>query len=290
MTEANDPYLWLEEAEGERPLSWSREQTARSLQELEADPIYAALKDKARPDDDKSIPGVWFERDEILLHFLQDQTHRRGLLRRTTLDSFITAEPEWQAVFDLDHEAETCGRDWNWSRMVWGGSQARSPDRQCLILPLAEGGADANELYEIDLQTGRFREDGFFLPKSQQHAAYIHDDTLLVARDWGPGTLTQPGFPFVLKRLKRGQALEDAEELYRGEPGDMGVEPRVLRYEDDSLATIVAERWMARYQRQFHLVTDTNSVQIAVPEQSYLYCLFHGMLIFGCARTGPSTI
>jgi prolyl oligopeptidase len=39
----DDPYLWLEEIEGERALTWVREQNARSLAQLEGDARFAQL-------------------------------------------------------------------------------------------------------------------------------------------------------------------------------------------------------------------------------------------------------
>jgi prolyl oligopeptidase len=44
--------------------------------------------------------------------------------------------------------------------------------------------------------------------------------TLLVARDWGPGTMTASGYAFVVKTLSRGQALDQAKEVFRGQESD----------------------------------------------------------------------
>src|SRR5665213_2072989 len=46
MTE-DDLFLWLEDVEGERALGWVREQNARSLADLEADPRYQGLYETA---------------------------------------------------------------------------------------------------------------------------------------------------------------------------------------------------------------------------------------------------
>ncbi|MBT4294606.1 MAG: hypothetical protein HOD43_02230, partial [Candidatus Marinimicrobia bacterium] len=42
-----DPYLWLEEVEGERALSWVREQNAITLAELHADPRFDQFESEA---------------------------------------------------------------------------------------------------------------------------------------------------------------------------------------------------------------------------------------------------
>src|ERR1051326_8790811 len=95
----DDPFLWLEEVEGEAALAWVRAQNARSLAVLESDPHYALFLAEARavitaPD---RIPYPRFL-GERLANFWQDDRQVRGLLRRTTLDSFRTAEPRWEAI------------------------------------------------------------------------------------------------------------------------------------------------------------------------------------------------
>ena len=55
---------------------------------------------------------------------------------------------------------------------------------------------------EFDLKAEKFVEDGFLLPHSKQIVAWVDKNTLVVARDWGAGTMTTSGYPV------RGQALE----------------------------------------------------------------------------------
>ena len=47
---------------------------------------------------------------------------------------------------------------------------------------------------EFDLTTRSFVDGGFTLPTSKQTADWLDDDTLIVARDWGPGTMTASQF------------------------------------------------------------------------------------------------
>ena len=55
-------------------------------------------------------------------------------------------------------------------------------------------------------------------------------DTLLVARDWGPGTMSEAGYPITVRKWKRGTPLESAMEIYRGSTKDNGYgdDPDVL--------------------------------------------------------------
>ena len=41
-----DPYLWLEDVMGEKAISWVKEQNAKSQKLLEAEPQFAAIRDK----------------------------------------------------------------------------------------------------------------------------------------------------------------------------------------------------------------------------------------------------
>ena len=43
---AEDPYLWLEEVEGEKALEWVEERSAQDTAELEAVPEFAAIHEK----------------------------------------------------------------------------------------------------------------------------------------------------------------------------------------------------------------------------------------------------
>ena len=62
-----------------------------------------------------------------------------------------------------------------------------------------------------------------------QNEAWLDRDTILIARDWGDGTMTKSGYPFVVKTLKRGEPLSSAREIYRGAPSDqVGTFPMIL--------------------------------------------------------------
>ena len=81
-------------------------------------------------------------------------------------------------------------------------------------------------------EAATFVDGGFALPEGKQSATWLDADTLIVARDWGPGTMTASGYPFVLKRLRRGLPLDEAEEIFRGTADDVSVRAGVLRDPD----------------------------------------------------------
>ena len=113
---------------------------------------------------------------------------------------------------------------------MWKGSNCLEPEERLCLLNLSDGGEDAITVREFDLGTGQFVADGSVLPQSKQDVTWINADTVLVSRDWGAGTMTASGYPFVIKRLARGQPVDQALEVFRGAESDqVGVGSFMLR-------------------------------------------------------------
>ena len=220
----SDPYLWLEEIESPRALAWVEKQNARSLAVLKGDARYAAFHAEAlkivNAADRIPAPDLV---GRAVYNFWQDPAHVRGLWRRTTAEGYAGAAPPWETVLDLD--ALSAAEKANW---VWKGANCPPPRYARCLVNLSDGGEDAVRVREFDLAAKRFTAGGFDLPAGKQTADWLDDDTLIVSREWGPGTLTQSGYPFVVKTLKRGQSLDQATEVFRGEPADVSVDPAVL--------------------------------------------------------------
>jgi len=216
-----DPYLWLEEVESERALDQVREWNAATLDVLKADPRYGEFYDEAleivNSQDKIAYPS---QLGGQIYNFWQDDTHVKGIWRRASRDAFIAGEPDWETVLDLDALAEEEGENW-----VWRGASCAEPDQRRCMLTLSPGGSDAAVRREFDLDTASFVEDGFTLPVAKGATAWINEDALLVATDWGEGSITESGYPYIVKRWSRGAPLEDAAEVLRGESADVGVFP-----------------------------------------------------------------
>lgn len=226
--------LWLEEVEGEKALAWVREQNERSLADLKADPRYAAYEAAALEilTSKERIP-YGAVRDGLVYNFWQDDQNVRGLWRRTPLASYATAEPEWETVLDFDQLAKDEGKNW-----VFKGSNCFRPEgseKYVCLLTLSDGGKDAAVLREFDLESKRFVEDGFVTPEAKQNVDWVDADTLLIGTDWGDDSVTESGYPFVLKRWKRGTPLADAEEVLRGKKTDVAVSPMNLELDDGTI-------------------------------------------------------
>ncbi len=226
-TNEQDPHLWLEEVEGERALDWVRRQNERTLAELQSDPRYDGFEAAALEvltSDDRIPYGTI--RDGLVYNFWQDETHVRGLWRRTSLESYRTDDPDWDVILDIDELAEA--EDANW---VFKGANVFRPhgsDRYLCLLSLSDGGKDAIVQREFDIESRAFVSDGFVTPEAKQGAEWVDNDTVILATDWGDtdgATVTESGYPFVVKRWTRGTPLDEATEVLRGAPTDVGVFP-----------------------------------------------------------------
>jgi len=93
---------------------------------------------------------------------------------------------------------------------------------RCVIM-LSRGGADAHVTREFDIPTRRFVDGGFALPEAKSDLEWLDLDTVFVATDFGPGSLTDSGYPRVVKRWQRGTPLEAAVTVFEGEAADVAV-------------------------------------------------------------------
>ncbi len=280
----NDPYTYMEEAEGAKALDFARAENARSLPQLQNDARYAglyadALKIVTAKD---RIPGVQIAGDGGLRDFWQDADHVRGVWRTTSLEAYRAEAPAWKTILDLDALAKAEGKNW-----VWKGAQCLKPaDRYCLV-NLSNGGKDAVEAREFDTQTGQFVAGGFHLPEAKHRVSWIDKDTLAVATEWSPGDLTQSGYPYIVKTLKRGQALADAKEIYRGTKTDVSANALVLREPDGRVAAVLGQRGLDFFNSEHAILTPQGAQKMALPTRATLQGYVDGQLIATLEQDWP---
>jgi prolyl oligopeptidase len=214
-----DPYIWLEEVEGSRALEWVEARNARTLGALTGHPEYQPIYERALSilDSDDRIPFPSILGDR-LYNFWQDAEHRRGIWRRATWESYLSGEPRWETVLDIDALALEEGVPW-----AFAGATCLHPDRERCLVHLSRGGADAVEIREFDLPAARFIEGGFFLPEGKQSVAWVDADHLLVATDMGEGSMTTSGYARSARLWERGTPLGSAALLFEAPVEDMVV-------------------------------------------------------------------
>ena len=212
----DDPYLWLEEVSGSEALDWVRARNEPTLAEL-CDAQFERMRIEALEvlDTDARIPYVR-RRGEYLYDFWRDATNPRGLWRRTTLDSYRTDSPDWEVLIDVDELGRGDGQKW-----VWAGASVIEPEHTLALINLSPGGSDAVVVREFDMLTSEFVADGFELPEAKSEVGWDDPDTVLVGTDFGPDSLTESGYPRILKRWRRRTPLTDAATIFEGSRTDV---------------------------------------------------------------------
>jgi prolyl oligopeptidase len=279
VAEKPDPYVWLEDIHSDRAMAWVKAENERSAAVLQADPRFAEYKAEAlkvlESPDRLAIPAF---RDGEIYNTWQDAAHLRGIVRKTTLADYLTAQPNWQTVIDYDALAKADNERW-----VQHGLNCLYPGNSVCLAGLSAGGEDADTLREFDLKSGKFvaaDAGGFVVPKSKHRVAWVDKDTLLVASDWGKGTMTQSGYAYIVKEWKRGQPLDHAREIYRGSESDggYGVTPFVLNDAQGHRAVLIV-RPLTTFEADLSLVTPDGVKLLALPKKAQPAALLDGQLI-----------
>jgi prolyl oligopeptidase len=216
---ADDENLWLDDIDGAKPLDWVKARNAETVTKYAESQDFKTLDARILEmlDSDAKIPIVSKIGDHFY-NFWRDKQHPKGLWRRTTLAEYRKDKPAWETVIDLDALAASEKENW-----VWHSAQCLKPDyRRCLI-SLSRGGADADVVREFDLSTKAFIKDGFALPEAKSQVAWIDDDHIYVATDFGPGSMTTSSYPRIVKEWKRGTPLASAQTVYEGKENDMSI-------------------------------------------------------------------
>ena len=128
------------------------------------------------------------------------------------LAEYRKAEPAWEIVLDLDRLAASEKENW-----VWKGADILQPSHDRALLFISRGGADAAVMREFDLVKKEFVVDGFALPEAKSRVAWRNRDALYVGTDFGAGSLTNSGYPRIVKEWQRGTALGAAKTVFEGQ-------------------------------------------------------------------------
>jgi len=231
-----DPdFLWLEEIEAPPALDWVHERNAESLAKLAGDPRYTALKASALAiyTAKDRIPYVTHVRGKVH-NFWQDDAHVKGIWRRASLERYLTDDPDWETLLDVDALARTENVDW-----VYKGRTCLQPEQNRCLVHLSRGGSDAVEIREFDVATRKFVADGFVLPEAKTYLDWLDADHLLVATDFGPDSLTTSGYPRLIKKWRRGAALDTAELLFSAEQSDMLAAPATFQRPEGTFTFLI---------------------------------------------------
>lgn len=259
-----DPYLWLEEVQGDKALAWVRERNAVSTALLQALPLFADNRAKVLDvlNNRDQIPHVT-RRGDYLYNFWRDAKNPRGLWRRTHLEEYRKVQPKWDVLIDLDALGKAENENW-----VWGGSDCLAPDYNRCLISVSRGGADAKVTREFDIAKREFVKDGFYLPEAKSQLDWVDINTVYVGTDFGPGSMTRSGYARIIKRWKRGTPISEAQFVYEAKESDVAAFATVDK--TPNFERTIFGRSADFYNTEINVLVDGKLVKIDKPSDASL--------------------
>lgn len=273
--DADDPYIWLEEIKGEKAIAQVEKWNAQTEALLTAAPEYPVARAWAKQilDDDRQIAMPDAIYGDRVVNLWRDTSNPRGLWRAARLESYRAGAPQWITLIDVDALGKAEGESW-----VWHGADCLAPEyRRCLI-SLSPGGTDADVVREFDLITGKFVNGGFTLPQAKSNVAWFDADTLMVGTDEGEGSMTDSGYPRLVKLWERGTPFSAARQIAAGEQADVSVSG-FSRLDGETRWRFINRSptfWTNKYQL---ISEDGKTVDIPLPEDASFEVVLGGQLI-----------
>jgi len=268
-----DPYLWLEDVDDEKALDWVRAENALTAERLTSKPLFDELYNEAKTilNSASRLPEVELKGD-WLYNYWRDQKNPRGVYRRTTLAGFASDKPEWEIVIDIDDLNVKENKQW-----VFKGMRCLPKHPENCLVSLSPGGGDATVTREFNSVNKTFVDHGFYLPLAKGNIRWIDSDTVFVSTDFGQGSMTDSGYPRIVKRWKRGTPLAEATLVYEGEVTSVSASAVRLRSAGGDIDMVSEGKtfWTSeKYQ-----LTDEGRVHLDLPVSATVNGAFQGRLI-----------
>jgi prolyl oligopeptidase len=271
--EAADPYLWLEDVEGEKVLAWVRAENAKTMAVIDT-PRYRELKADAlailAAKDRIPAPAL---RSGMVENFWQDEAHIKGLWRRASVSSYLGADPKWDVIIDTDALAKAEGVSW-----FYRGADCLPPDNRRCMVRLSNGGKDAVSIREFDMPTKTFVADGFRLDEAKQGTEWLDEDTLLVARALSPEEETESGYARVVRKWKRGTPLASAPIVFSVDKAHVAAQVFDLEYGKDRVP--VFARGLDFFTQEYEVLDSAGALhKLPIPKDAEVAGYFAGDVI-----------
>jgi prolyl oligopeptidase len=270
-----DPHLDLEQVDGAKALATVKAWNARSLDVLEKQPHFAEYQSRALAflsDTQKIAEPDRVEGGQVL-NFWQDAEHPRGLWRASPLADYAAGKPVWRTLIDVGALGAKDGKKW-----VFKGATCLSPAYVKCMVALSNGGGDAVVEREFDVTSASFVDGGFTLPEAKVDVSWAGPDALYVGTDFGPGSMTDSGYPRLSKLWKRGTPLTSATLIGEGEKSDVSVGTSVRVDGDRTWPMLV--RGVDFYHRKVsHIAPDGRLVPTPLPDDAEIVDVLDGRAI-----------
>ena len=271
--EQTDPYLWLEEIEGEKALEWVKAKNSATVEVLTKHPEFQEINKKIldilNSKEQIAYPSIW---GEYIYNFWQDDKNERGLWRRTTFKEYFKNSPSWETVLNLDDLCMKEGEKW-----AYKGASFLYPEFDRALLFLSRGGSDAVVTREFDLIKNNFVEDGYYTPEAKGFSDWIDKNTILIKTDFGEGTMTTSGYPRILKIWKRGTPLKEARTLFQVEESDISCNVDVFKRTERQYMIIT--RRINFYTNNFFIMENDSLIKLEIPDDAQFDGFFKNQML-----------
>lgn len=269
----DDPYLWLEEVDAQKSLDWVEKWNESTLKVLTSQPgydqMYSQILDIYNSTDRIAAPGIY---GKLIYNFWQDEDHPRGIWRRTPIKSYLSGDPHWETVLDIDALSEQHNE-----KYVFKGATGLYPDYERFLVNLSKGGGDAVVIREFDAKNKYFIQNGFELPEAKGSASWIDENTIMVSTDFGNGVTTS-GYPKDVKIWKRGTDLKDAEPVFEGKTDDMYNGGYSIRTKNRDYQIVINRT--SFYTGTYYFIEKGELIQLDLPEDISLNGIFKNQVLF----------
>ncbi|MGE3397355.1 MAG: prolyl oligopeptidase family protein [Sphingomonas sp.] len=269
-----DPYLWLEEIQGERAIAQVERWNKATEDDLSQTPGFAERRTRALNilNDVRQIALPGEVQGPFITNFWRDAQNPRGLWRISPRAAYLAGRPQWRTLIDVDALGRAENRSW-----VWHGADCLAPEYRLCLVSLSPGGGDADVVREFDTRTGRFVEGGFTLPEAKTNVTWLDRDRLLVVTNFGPDSLTESGYGRIAKIWRRGTPLSEAQTLAEADRTDISLNP--FSFTDGERRWNFLGRGLTFWTNRTSLVTDEGLRPVPIPENASIQDVLDGRLI-----------
>lgn len=198
-----DPYLWLEEVEGEKALEFVKAANQKTQDLYYQKPGFHRFKNEIQvilESDEKGFVGGSVH-NGFIYDFTRTREHPKGLFRRCELAKLN--EKKWEVLIDFKEVEEP----WTLYDFKFIKMPREAPKR--LFIYLSFGGKDQRWIREFDLETKSW-VDRFQFPICKGYAELISDTEVIYCA----GEVTAAGYPSEIFYLKENQK-EEAKQIFK---------------------------------------------------------------------------
>ncbi len=270
---ADDSYLWLEDVEGKKALEFVDQKNKTTFEVLSKEPMYQQTYSRTleilNSKDRIANPDIY---GDFIYNFWKDKDHERGIWRRTTKSGYLSANPVWEILLDIDEISKKDGVKW-----VYKGESGLYPKYNRFLISLSKGGGDAVVTREFDVTTKSFVENGFKMPEGKGGSSYFDENTLIVGSDFGPGTMTTSGYPRQVKLWKRGTTLNDATLIFEGDTTDVSCFGYLLRDGTKDYLTVI--QYLTSYTSSCFVWQNNQKIKLDIPADAQIGALLNNQLV-----------